>query len=68
MRIKRLILLLAIGAFVAGPMSTADANQNLQLTPEIQSLLMKAETVRGKPVTRELFNGKPVLVTFFASW
>jgi hypothetical protein len=38
------------------------------LTPEIQSRLIAAEPIQGRRVDRQMFNGKPVIVTFFASW
>jgi len=40
----------------------------ITLTPEIQQRLIDASPIRGDGITREAFNGKPVLVTFFASW
>ena len=38
------------------------------LTDDIKKAFMKAKPVRGKSVDREMFNGKPLLVVFFASW
>ena len=57
----------AIGLFLAlSPQ--AHAGQGLALTKRVQDGLIAAEPVRGPGVDRELFNGKPVLVVFFASW
>ena len=68
MRILRLFLLAAFGASVLTAAAPAKANKDLVLTPSIQAELMAAKPVRGKGVDRETFNGKPVLVVFFASW
>lgn len=45
-----------------------DAGQGIALNNHVQDGLIAAEPVRGPGVDRELFNGKPVLVVFFASW
>ncbi len=46
----------------------AQAQNKITLTDEIKQRLIDAPPLRGDGVTRETFNGKPVLVTFFASW
>ena len=56
--------LLAFGLLLAQP----GIGHALELTPQVQDGLIAAEPVRGPGVDRELFNGKPVLVVFFASW
>lgn len=63
---KRLskFILLALGLVLAQPGS----GQALELNKQVQDGLIAAEAVRGPGVDRELFNGKPVLVVFFASW
>jgi|TARA_B100000315_G_scaffold260888_1_gene326877 thiol-disulfide isomerase/thioredoxin len=68
MKINRLILFvvsLLLPLFVS---SGADARGTKQLTPEIKVNLMKLKAIRGTPVDASTFNGRPVLVTFFASW
>jgi cytochrome oxidase Cu insertion factor (SCO1/SenC/PrrC family) len=47
---------------------TAHASQGVQLTDSVKAAIAAAKPVRGDAVTREMFNGKPVLVVFFASW
>lgn len=66
---KRLsrVLILAFGViFVLPP--RLDASQAIELNKQVQDGLIAAEAVRGPGVDRQLFNGKPVLVVFFASW
>ena len=46
----------------------AQAQNKITLTQEIKQRLIDAPPLKGDGVTREAFNGKPVLVTFFASW
>lgn len=61
------ILLLALGLILALP-PRLDAGQALELDKRVQDGLIAAQPVRGPGVDRQLFNGKPVLVVFFASW
>jgi cytochrome oxidase Cu insertion factor (SCO1/SenC/PrrC family) len=56
------VLMLLIAS---GPTS---ASQGVQLTDSVKAAIAAAKPVRGDAVTREMFNGKPVLVVFFASW
>jgi hypothetical protein len=44
------------------------ASEAIELTEQVQNGLIAAKPVRGQGVDRQLFNGKPVLVVFFASW
>jgi len=60
-------LLLAVGLILAIP-PRLDAGQGLELNKQVQGGLIAAQPVRGPGVDRQLFNGKPVLVVFFASW
>ncbi len=57
---------LMIFALLAIP--PAKAGPNLSLSEEVKAGLLAGEPVLGRGVGRETFNGKPVLVTFFASW
>lgn len=68
MRITRLMLFAALGAFILFAAPRADAGPNLSLTNDVKAALMAAKPVRGLSVERAIFDGKPVLVTFFASW
>jgi|TARA_B110000438_G_C15419235_1_gene481086 hypothetical protein len=40
----------------------------LILSKEIKDILINAPPILGKKVTGSNFNGKPTLITFFASW
>ena len=62
-------LSLILAAFVlASAPASAQAQNKITLTQEIKQRLIDAPPLKGDGVTREAFNGKPVLVTFFASW
>jgi hypothetical protein len=58
------MLVLTLGLVLAQPGS----GQALELNTQVQDGLIAAQAVRGPGVDRQLFNGKPVLVVFFASW
>jgi len=60
-------LSLILAAFVLAGVP-AEARNKITLTQEIKQRLIDAPPLRGEGVTREAFDGKPVLVTFFASW
>lgn len=66
---KRLsrVFLLAFGLLLVIP-PQPNASQTIELNKQVQDSLIAAEAVRGPGVDRQLFNGKPVLVVFFASW
>ncbi|MDA0241052.1 MAG: hypothetical protein O3A84_13640 [Proteobacteria bacterium] len=68
MKLLRKLHWVAFGAFILAAAPQANANQGLTLNETIQQTLMTAEPVRGQAVDKQIFNGKPVLVTFFASW
>lgn len=72
MRILRkfpiIALLMAVGGLVLLAMPPAKAGSDLALTESVKQGLMAAQPVRGAGVERETFDGKPVLVIFFASW
>lgn len=57
-----LIALVAIGT-----VTPKRAESSITLSDEIKARLIAAEPLNATPV-RDRFNGKPVLVTFFASW
>lgn len=66
--INRFFLLGLILAAVVLAGVPAQAQNKITLTQEIKQRLIDAPPLKGDGVTRETFNGKPVLVTFFASW
>ena len=67
MKLFSRFFVVAIGLFLTlSPQ--AHAGQGLEFTKRVQDGLIAAEPIRGPGVDRELFNGKPVLVVFFASW
>tara|TARA_B100000676_G_scaffold274300_1_gene293660 strand:- start:588 stop:752 length:165 start_codon:yes stop_codon:yes gene_type:complete len=45
-----------------------EARADLKLTDSIKSALAAAQPIHGDRFDREMFNGKPLLVVFFASW
>ena len=58
---------LLIIAFVFG-FSNPAMSQIRDLSDEIKEKLIKASPILGKKINANTFNGKPVLLTFFASW
>ena len=68
MRFSRTLLPLLTGLVLAFGTVQSNANPGVQLTDGIKSALAAAKPVRGDAVDREMFNGKPLLVVFFASW
>ncbi|MBL6957769.1 MAG: hypothetical protein ISR52_02225 [Rhodospirillales bacterium] len=65
--ITRIFIAAAFGllAVFAQP---ATAQAELRLSDNVKQHLIAAKPVKGPGVDRQLFNGKPVLVVFFASW
>ena len=61
-------LFLPAFAFVLAIAFRPDTGHAIELDQQVRDGLIAAEPVRGPAVDRELFNGKPVLVVFFASW
>ncbi len=68
MRLKNLFVISVFSAVIALASSGAIAGPNLSLTESVKAGLMAAQPVLGKKVGQETFDGKPLLVTFFASW
>jgi len=68
MKTLRTFFIVAFGAFILSAPEPASANQNLVLTDSVKNILMSAKSVMDRNVNRETFNGRPVLVVFFASW
>ena len=68
MRLTKPILPMLAGLLLFFGAAQADAREGEQLTDGIKAALAAAKPVRGNAVDREMFNGKPVLVVFFASW
>ena len=68
MKLKNLFFITIFSAAVAIASSSAIAGPGLSLSESVKAGLMAAEPVLGKKVGKETFDGKPVLVSFFASW
>lgn len=66
MGIRRLFILLIAGIAVAF-VARAQAAE-ITLNGNVKAELQQANPLGGKPVDRALFDGKPLLVVFFASW
>ncbi len=58
---------LLIIAFVLG-FSNPVMSKILELSDGIKEELIKAVPILGKKISPNTFDGKPVLITFFASW
>lgn len=68
MKLTKPILPMLAGLLFLLNMGPVDASQDVQLTDQVKKALSAAEPVRGTAVDGQMFNGKPVLVVFFASW
>lgn len=67
LRIVAIVAIAAVAVMAAGacPSRAADAPT---LAPEVKDRLMALAPLRGPAIDRAVFDGKPVLVKFFASW
>jgi len=68
MRLVQLFIAAAVSAFLLTAAPSAKAGPGLSLSESVKAGLLAAQPVLGKKVGQETFDGKPVLVTFFASW
>ncbi len=68
MKLAQLIFVTAFSAFVLLAAPATKAGPGLSLSESVKAGLLAAQPVLGKKVGQETFDGKPVLVTFFASW
>ena len=68
MNLRKLFMLMIFSAAVALAAPPAQATANVTLNDSIKASLLAAQPVLGKKVEQETFDGKPVLVVFFASW
>ena len=68
MKFTYLSLTLFLNIAIISAVSSAGAGQILNLSEYIKEIVFKAKPVLGKKVSQETFNGKPILITFFASW
>ena len=68
MRFSKLFGLVVFSAFLWLINLPVQAGPNLSLSQSVKTKLIAASPVLGKSVGQETFDGKPVLVTFFASW
>ncbi|MDP6428960.1 MAG: hypothetical protein QGH73_12295 [Rhodospirillales bacterium] len=68
MNIVRTIVLIAFGAFLFVGAPAAKAGPGLSLSESVKEGLIGLKPVRGSAVTSDVFDGKPLLVVFFASW
>jgi thiol-disulfide isomerase/thioredoxin len=68
MAIRRLYILVAVLMFSIGSTATAHAQGKIQIDDGIKQRLMALDALRGGKVDAKSFDGRPLLVTFFASW
>ena len=65
---QRLLIAVVVAGFAIGPTASVQAQNKITLTPEVKERLISAKPMRGDGVNNTAFDGRPVLVTFFASW
>ncbi len=68
MRMKRRILIVALAAALWLAVAPVKAADDIVLSAEVKARVMALEPLRGNGVEGAAFDGRPVLVTFFASW
>ena len=68
MRPKYLLFLLMFSTTYILTITGSTTANSLTLSKEIKKILINATPILGKKVTRSNFDGKPILITFFASW
>ena len=61
-------ILFLVVFFVPTTSLPLNASERIKLNERVQGGLIAAQPILGRSVDRQLFNGKPVLVVFFASW
>ncbi len=66
MGIRRILFLAVVGIAVA-LVARAHAAE-ISLTPPLKQEIANAKPLRAAPDDREMFDGRPLLVVFFASW
>lgn len=66
--LHKLLLAVVITGFAIGPTASVKAENKITLTNEVKQRLMELKPMRGAGVNNTAFDGRPVLVTFFASW
>ena len=68
MNIRRWTLIIAFVVVWNSVFVSPHAASPLNLTPEIQRHLIALESLRKPEIDRSIFDGRPILVKFFASW
>ena len=68
MSLKKLFVIAIFGTVVALMPPAAQAGPGLSLSESVKAGFLAAQPVLGKKVGQETFDGKPVMVVFFASW
>ena len=46
----------------------AEVDKAINLSQNIKNILIKSNPILGRNVTKVTFSGKPILISFFASW
>ena len=68
MPISRRIFALALATALCATQAPAWAADRKAMTPELRTEVASLETLRPAAGDRALFDGRPLLVAFFASW
>ena len=63
-----LALVMAYVMLSASGQSSSYVENKITLTDAVKARLISAKSLRGNGVNNTSFDGKPLLVTFFASW
>ncbi|MBG03461.1 MAG: hypothetical protein CMM59_05235 [Rhodospirillaceae bacterium] len=68
MSYRNFVVPVLFGLLLLSSVPHGNASQGIQLNDQIKAALSAAKPVRGNAPEREMFDGKPLLVVFFASW
>lgn len=68
MSLRQIPFIIALGVFAFMAPLPADAAQKVSLNDAVKNALIAAKSVHGSTVDQNAFDGRPVLVSFFASW
>jgi hypothetical protein len=68
MRRQQKFFFILLSIFILSGPLPSKAEQTIVLSEQVKSALTKAKRVSGPNVDQSAFDGRPVLVTFFASW
>ena len=68
MKLKRKFFIVALVSAIWLGAAAVKARDGIVLNADVQARIMALQPLRGSGIKGTAFDGRPVLVTFFASW